>query len=149
MAWRAHRMAEGRRVKVMGGSVRSLALLTLFVAACHRSPPRERTNANVETAPVEDPAAVRIARHDGYSATVQREQLELRGRLREDIQAIDAELATRHGTSTRAEITRLLARRSLLEEDVGTLDRADERGWDELKATIENDLDGARPDDRI
>jgi hypothetical protein len=89
---------------------------------------------------------------NAYFAVVRREQLQLRARVQEQIDAIDKQLAAlkvefRDGryvqdprSKNAAKIDELLERRRLLEEDANVLERADERGWDEVKGEIERDL---------
>ena len=94
--------------------------------------------------------------HD-YLATVRREQLALRARVQEEVDAIDQKLLAltidaRKGTGMEggvvvdprskdaARIRALLQRRETLTSDMSVLERADERAWDEVKANIEQDL---------
>ncbi|HVH47191.1 MAG TPA: hypothetical protein VM925_32860 [Labilithrix sp.] len=141
------------------------AVLAACIGACKKSPETEqREAAEAELRSAEAPATPPkplVDEKNAYLAVVRREQLELRAHLQEDIDDIDKKLAelkvdARDGgflvdpTSKNAvRIRALLERRSQLEQDAATVERADERGWDELKATIEKDLARNRPRGRI
>lgn len=93
-------------------------------------------NGDLGTAPARAPK-------DDYLATVRREQLVLRSRIEETIAALDHEISDlRKATAPNtAAIQELLTRRQTLEADATVVGRSDERGWDELKATVEHDLE--------
>jgi hypothetical protein len=93
-----------------------------------------------------------------YVVVVRREQLALRARLHERIAEIDTALAglrvapreTRRAvargrvdgeTSEAKRVEALVRSREVLKDDLFTLELADERGWDEIKASIERDLE--------
>jgi hypothetical protein len=76
-----------------------------------------------------------------------RERVELRARVTGEIDRLDQELLTPpprpspkgegEGNARRKDVRE---RRDRLADDLELLDRSDERGWDELKGDIENDL---------
>ena len=73
-----------------------------------------------------------------------REQLVLRSRIDDELRTIERRL----GELRRAPridpkaIDELVEKRETLKADAAVVDRADERGWDELKAVVEHDLEG-------
>lgn len=79
---------------------------------------------------------------DDYLATVHREQLALSARIDDHLGTIDRQVSDlrRAGRMGTPEAQELLARRQTLEADSAVVARSDERGWDELKATVEHDL---------
>ncbi len=135
---------------VLGASVAALCTSACKKASdeTHRRPGSE---ANIHSARVVPPTESAASKND-FFATVRREQLQLRARIQEDIAEVDARLAElgvgrRNGqyvidpnAKNAARVRELLARRHRLEEHAATVERADERGWDELKATVEQDL---------
>ena len=143
--------------------VLAASIAAVCTSACKKSADDEHRRASrtelreQRTAPPEPHV---IGERNDYFATVRREQLQLRARLQEEIGAIDRKLAEmkvelRDGgyvvdprSRNAARIKELIERRTQLEEDIATVERADERGWDELKGTIEKDL-GERPRGRI
>jgi hypothetical protein len=93
-----------------------------------------------------------------YLTAVRREQLELRGKLQDQIDDIDRKLldlkidmrkdgAVRVDPTSKdaKKIEELITRRQKLEADVNIIERADERGWDEIKANVEQDLSRGKP----
>lgn len=141
--------------------VLALATSAVCTTACKKSAETERADAGVaqlrSARRTTEPRERVIGEKDDYLATVRREQLDLRARLQREIDQIDRKLAAmkvelRDGgpvidprAKNAAQIRQLVDRRARLQEDMTTVERADERGWDELKATIERDLDESRP----
>jgi len=125
----------------------------LCTSACKKTPEdRERASrAQLRSASMEPQTQV-IGEENDHFATVRREQLRLRARLHDQIADVDEELAAlkverRDGryvvdpmARSAARTKRLLEQRRRLEEHAMTVERADERGWDDLKATVERDL---------
>lgn len=127
------------------------AIATVCSGACRKDTEGKKAGA----AELRSATETRTQGSDGkaeYLVTVRREQLELRGRLQRDIDDVDRKLAElkvelRDGgsmadpKSKRAgRLKELVERRTQLEEHAATLERADERDWDEVKATIEKDV---------
>jgi hypothetical protein len=113
----------------------ALAILLLAVAgltclACERHGSTEGNDA----APPIAAEPARAPKHNEYLIAVRREQVELRARVTSEIDRLDKEL------ERDARGKPLRERRDRLADDLELLDRSDERGWDELKADIENDL---------
>lgn len=110
-----------------------LVFVTSALLACRR--PSAKHN---EAGQAELHAAHKVVdENTARLAEVRREQLALRARLEERIAILDKLVArSKSPATTKA----LLERRGRLEEDLTTLDRADERGWYELKTTIESHL---------
>lgn len=138
----------------------AFALTGLAVVACRRSAEGERDEvgqAELHSArrPVEIETRVIDETHDRV-AIVRREQLELLARLRAEVDALDRERVGLDGRGASAapgaerpaaidaRVHALLERRRQLLDDVARIERADEHGWDELKARIEGDLAPAR-----
>ncbi len=98
--------------------------------------------------------------HDAV-AVVRREQLDLRAQLQTEIAAIDGRIAElkvelyeggylrESRAKAKARIEALAERRMQLQHDVVMIERADEHGWNDLKATIEKDLKDGRPRERL
>ncbi|MBX3205225.1 MAG: hypothetical protein KF764_09155 [Labilithrix sp.] len=139
----------------------AFVLAAVSFTACRRSPDAERSEAaEAELRAAKEPAEIESLvideKHD-YVAVVRREQLELRARVRASIAEIDRQLDELrvHGRATEsrsdprstldAEVEALRERRRVLAQDAVDIERADERGWAELKARIEGDLAGGRP----
>jgi hypothetical protein len=168
MACGAHRRVSGNSAgeRVVMRSKKMLLFGAAFAAlctnACQKSPAPERKETDrtevrsgemtSEPRPKEE-----ITQKNDYLETVRREQLVLRGRLQEDIDDIDKKLVAYHETlasdgsfvvdprsKEAQQVQELLRRRALLEADVNLIQRSDERGWDEVKAAIEKDLE-SRP----
>ncbi len=133
------------------------AVATVCTAACNKSSDTERKEADkAEVRAEEKTTEVRkeaAQERNEYLTTVRREQLDLRGRLQGEIDDIDKKLldlkvdmrkdggALFDSKSKDAKrIQELIARRERLVADANLVDRADERGWDETKATVEKDL---------
>jgi hypothetical protein len=152
-------MRSNNKVLVL---VLGTALAAVCTGACKKSAEAERREA--EKAQVQGERKMIEAHKEAidetndYLAAVRREQLELRGRLQEEIDDIDKKLSDlkvdarkaggvviEPGSKDAAKIQKLLDRRSTLEADMTVLERADERGWDEVKANIEQDLGGRKP----
>lgn len=146
----------------------------IFTGACRKpadeATRREAAEAELHSAKSSKGTDVNAKTTDETNARfahVRREQLDLRARLQKEIDHIDEQLATLKvelGATTGAvkdggklsnqgrakdkeRIEALLARRRVLEKDANIVDRADEHGWDEVKATIEKDLAGEHPAD--
>ena len=130
------------------------AVAALCTSACKKAPEPGKqgaAEAELRSARVTEPQTQVIAENNPF-ATVRREQLQLRARIQDDIRDIDGRLAAldvqqRDGrfvvdpkSRSSARVKALLDRRSRLREHATTVDRADEHGWDELKATVEKDL---------
>jgi hypothetical protein len=131
------------------------AVTTFCIGACKKPAPERKK----ETSETELRSAERTVEAERYSidekrayfAPVRREQLDVLGRLQAEIDGIDNKLAelkielrgaysAKPKSKDAARIRELLQRRAQLEEDKLTVERSDERGWAELKATIEQDL---------
>lgn len=130
------------------------AVAALCTSACKKAAETDNQNAaeaELRSARVTAPQTQVIADDDLF-ATVRREQLQLRARLQQDIREIDGRLAAldverRDGryvvdpkSRSAARAKALVERRSRLREHATTVERADERGWDELKKAVEKDL---------
>jgi len=133
-------------IKKLGiSAVMVAALCASLTLGCNKASEKtsttETTSAEIDlgTAPTAPTAP-----KDDYLATIRREQLVLRGHLEEAIAGLDHEIGdlqkAPHPNS--AAIRELTRRRQTLEADALVVDRSDERGWDELKATVEHDLEG-------
>ncbi|MBX3229454.1 MAG: hypothetical protein KIT84_17450 [Labilithrix sp.] len=120
------------------------ALCASLALACNKASDKDKVGTTETTSAEIEPAAPTPAPKDDYLATVRREQLVLRGRLEEEIRAIDHQLTQlrRSPKANATAIEALVERKQTLEADANVVDRADERGWDELKATVEHDLEG-------
>lgn len=131
-----------------------VALTVAFAGGCKQRTPNDHTEAaTAELRSADAPVEVRAGESNAYLATVRREQLALRTRLRERIDALDSQLAALRvdapGESgsfvdphakNAGRIRALIDQRTQLEVDLAAVDRADERGWDDVKASIEHDL---------
>lgn len=123
------------------------AVLLVFVVGCsRREVPVDDTKVGE---PVQITAASTTGQPESYLAAVRREQVSLRARVVEEIAVVDKRiLALQHpegasgdpDSAAAATLGALIVRRQRLRDDVVSIDRADERGWDELKAEIEHDL---------
>ena len=143
-----------RSNNAMFAVVLGAGVAALCTSACKKSPEVEHRASEAELrSALTEPPRTRVADdRNGYFATVRREQLQLRARIQDDIADIDQNLAAlkverRDGryvfdreAKNAARIKQLLERRSRLYEHALTVERADERGWDDLKATVEQDL---------
>lgn len=156
----------------MRGKTKALALVlgavlaALCTNACKKSAETERTEADkTELRSAEQVTEARkeaAGEKNDYLAAVRREQLELRGRLQEEIDDLDKKLMDLKVDTKKKDgslwidsrskdapkIRAFLQRRQQLESDLVQVERSDERGWDFLKATVERDLN-AKPRDRI
>jgi hypothetical protein len=133
---------------------KSLAFLALAIAAvcttaCHKDKPEvgttQTTSSEIDLAPpATTPSVPPVQPKDDYLSAVRREQIVLRGRIDEELRSIDrqlGELRQSPGRDPRM-VQELTQKRETLEADATVVDRADERGWDELKAVVEHDLEG-------
>ena len=129
----------------------------LCTGACKKSSEMEREESSrAELHSAQRTVEVRKDAFDeknDWFAAVRREQLELRARLQEDVDDIDTKLAWLKvdfhkdrgyvfdsKSKDAKKIQQLIDRRQKLAADINIVDRSDERGWDEIKATIERDL---------
>lgn len=130
----------------------NLGILALCVAAisvtgCKNDKPEPVGTTTTTSSEIElgtqQPAAPAPA-PDGYLATVRREQLVLRSRVDDELRLIDRQLVEQRQAASKdpKAIHDLETKRLTLSADSQVLDRSDERGWDELKAVIEHDLEG-------
>lgn len=147
--------------------VHALALVAAVAAVCTACKrPSETDGRGAKAGEVGPSTGVRertIDESNDYVVVVRREQLALRARLHERIAEIDTALAGLRvapheprravargrvaSETTEAErIEALVRSREVLKADLLTLELADDRGWDEIKASIERDLEvhGAR-----
>lgn len=138
-------------------------IAAVFTGGCKKGAETkpETAEAELSSAETQKGGEKVVDERNAYFAVVRREQLELRARLQEEIDAIDKRLNAlkvefREGhyvqdpkSRNAAKIDELLEHRRQLEEDAIIVERADERGWDELKAMIERDLANSRPRGRI
>ena len=140
---------------------------TICITACKKSatPPEERKEYSPQYGQAETHGAevitenareapVVIDEKNEYLVVVRREQLTLQANVQEEIDRIDHRLMDLRSvqyedgvgyiydpTSSDAKlIGELLRKREMLKEDMATIERSDERGWDEIKATIERHL---------
>jgi len=133
----------------------SVTVAALCTNACKKSSEEEKREvgqAEIHSAEMTQPKA--LDEKNQYLVAVRREQLELRAHVQEDIDQIDRKLVEmkvepkRDGSgysfdtssTNTTEITELLQRRQVLETDMATIEKSDERGWDETKANIERHL---------
>ena len=125
----------------------------LCTSACKKTPDERGRASQVQLRSATiGPHTQIIGGENDHFATVRREQLQIRARLEAEIADIDEELVAlrverRDGryvvdpmAKSAARTKQLLEHRRRLEEHAATVERADERGWDELKATVERDL---------
>jgi hypothetical protein len=122
----------------------ALGLAALCTTACNKDKDKPEvgttTTTSSEVEPSPGPAAGQAIPKDDYLAAVRREQLVLRGRIDDQLRTIEKKLASQSlDAKTRQE---LLAKRETLRADATVVVNADERGWDELKAVVEHDLEG-------
>lgn len=121
----------------------ALAIVALCAGGCKKDSPEVGTTTTTSTEIVVESQPVQLTTpKDDYLATVRREQLVLRRRIDDELRVIDRALskpATKLDAKTRAG---LVEKRETLRADAAVVDRADERGWDELKAVVEHDLEG-------
>lgn len=146
--------------------VHALALVAAVAAVCTACKNPSRTDGRAAKArEVVQSADMRVRTIDetnDYVVIVRREQLALRARLHERIAEIDTALAGLRvapheprravargrvdGETTEAKrIETLVRSREVLKADLVTLELADERGWEEIKAGIERDLEVHAP----
>lgn len=148
----------------------TLVAVACSLGGCKRSEPEHnevgREVGQVELTSGEPSARPEQPRADenSYLGAVRREQLTLTARVREEIESVDVRLAALRSHASKdarpsgrfvvadskkeRRVRALLERRSELEQDLATVQRADERGWDELKANVERDLAEPTADDR-
>lgn len=120
----------------------AIGLVAICTVACAKDKPEVGTTETT-SAEVARPAPP-VASTDGYLATVRREQLVLRSRIDDELRTIErrlGELRRAPRVDPKA-IDELVEKRETLKADAAVVDRADERGWDELKAVVEHDLEG-------
>jgi hypothetical protein len=122
----------------------ALGLAALCTSACNKDRDKPEigttTTTSSEVEPTPGPAGGQAIPKDDYLAAVRREQLVLRGRIDDQLRAIERNLASKSlDAKTRQE---LLEKRETLRADATVVVNADERGWDELKAVVEHDLEG-------
>ena len=160
------RSNHGVRVLVFGAGVAALC-----IGACKKSAEEaERKEASTtelrsardrELEKIEKLETTVIDEKNNPVAVVRREQLELRAQLRTEIAALDGRIAEmkvelyeggylrEQRAKTKARIEGLAERRMQLQHDIVMIERADEHGWNDLKATIEKDLKNGRPRERL
>ncbi|MFO0743313.1 MAG: hypothetical protein U0270_46005 [Labilithrix sp.] len=117
----------------------ALAFAALCTTACNKDKPEVSTTTTTSSE-IEPSAQPQAAPKDDYLATVRREQLVLRSRIDDELRALDRQLLTTTLDAKSREA--LLEKRETLRADASVIDHADERGWDELKAVVEHDLEG-------
>lgn len=117
----------------------ALAFAALCTTACNKDKPEVSTTTTTSSE-IELSTQPQAAPKDDYLATVRREQLVLRSRIDDELRALDRQLLTTTLDAKSREA--LLEKRETLRADASVIDRADERGWDELKAVVEHDLEG-------
>ena len=127
----------------------ALAIGAICTGGCNKDKPADVATTQTTSSEIvlgTQPAAARATepRKDDYRATVRREQLILRSRLDDEIMSIDRQLNVLRRAPERDQkaINDLVTKRQTLEADANVVDRSDERGWDELKAVVEHDLEG-------
>lgn len=125
----------------------ALCVTAISATACKKDKPEPVGTTTTTSSEIElgtQPAAPAAPAPDSYLATVRREQLVLRGRIDDELRAIDRQLVTQKGAANKdpKTIHDLEEKRLTLSADAEVLDRSDERGWDELKAVVEHDLEG-------
>jgi hypothetical protein len=150
---------------------KALAVVTLAIAAvstagCRKSSERERREAERAAERVEEKSdkAVReaIEETNDYLAAVRREQLDLRGRLQDEIDWIDKKLlglkvelredgtyAVDPNAKEADKINQLVRRRQLLDADVRAVEESDPRNWTMVKTRVEKDIGPRRLRGRI
>ena len=123
--------------KSLGIAVAFPLVAAVFTVACdrHVAPPAAveegvstTTLTSAEITPKNDD-------RDGYRAAVRREQRDLDGQIQLALEAIDRKLGTHPN-----ERAQLLRTRNRLAADQRLVAKSDERGWDELRAEVERDL---------
>lgn len=117
----------------------ALAFAALCTTGCNRDKPEVSTTTTTASE-IEPSTQAQAAPKDDYLATVRREQVMLRSRIDDELRALDRQLLTTTLDAKSREA--LLEKRETLRADASVIDRADERGWDELKAVVEHDLEG-------
>ena len=117
----------------------ALAFAALCTTACNKDKPEVSTTTTTSSE-IELSTQPQAAPKDDYLATVRREQLVLRSRIDDELRALDRQLLTTTLDAKSREA--LLEKRETLRADASVIDHADERGWDELKAVVEHDLEG-------
>ena len=138
--------------------IASVSVAAFCTSACKKSSEEEKREvgqAETHSAELTQKAqAQAIDEKNQWLAAVRREQLELKAHVQEDVDKIDKRLmelkveAKKDGSgydfdpksNDLKEINDLLQKRKVLETDMSTIDRSDERGWDETKANIERHL---------
>ena len=119
--------------------LRSLGVFVLSAAAfcttaCSKDKTPDVSTTHVTSAEVQPPPT------DDYVSMVKREQATLRTKVNDQLRAIEQSQAELRNDPTK--LHELNSEHAVLESDLRALNRADERGWDELKAVIEHDLEG-------
>jgi hypothetical protein len=138
--------------------IASVSVAAFCTSACKKSSEEEKREvgqAETHSAEVTQKAqAQAIDEKNQWLAAVRREQLELKAHVQDDIDKIDKRLMDlkvelkKDGTGydydpkspEAKEVTTLLEKRQVLATDMTTIERSDERGWDETKANIERHL---------
>jgi hypothetical protein len=122
--------------------LKSLGVFVLSAAAfctigCSKDKAPDVSTTHITSAEVQPPA-------DDYVSMVKREQATLRGRVDDQLRTIEqAQAELRNAANADPnKIHELNSEHAVLESDLRALNRADERGWDELKAVIQHDLEG-------
>jgi hypothetical protein len=133
---------EPTMTKILG--ILALGFAALCTTACNKDKDKPEvgttTTTSSEVEPTNRPVGQPTMPKDDYLAAVRREQLVLRGRIDDQLRAIEKKLAVKSlDAKTREE---LLEKRETLRADATVVVNADERGWDELKAVVEHDLEG-------
>ncbi len=148
--------------KRMSGAIVLLlsgAAVALCTGGCKEAPATSHRATAGASAERGEP--VKLDEQNDYVVVVRREQLLLRADLQAkvaDIErklealAVDGQAEERHEAragaskvSNRARVTELLERRQQLMRARTMLDRSDDRGWEDLKASIVRDLTPKRP----
>lgn len=147
--------------------VLALAVATASVG-CQKSAERERAEADKAAAEAEKTAIEEhrkaaertnkktleaMEEENDFLAAVRREQLDLRGRVQEEIDSIDrklmnyrvehsrdGELVIPEDAKDRPKIDALISRRAVLEEDADAIDDSSPDDWERVKRKVENDL---------
>jgi len=127
----------------------AIAIGAICTTACNKDKPADVSTTQTTSSDIDlgtRPAAAQATepQKDDYRATVRREQLILRSRLDDEMMSIDRQLNVLRRAPERDQkaIDDLVTQRQTLEADANVVDRSDERGWDELKAVVEHDLEG-------
>lgn len=122
-----------------------LATAAICATACNKATDDKPgvTNTTSVELPSNPTVAAPEPAKDDYLSTVRREQIALKTRLDDAMSGIDHQVSDlrRTGHIDSAEAHDLMDRRATLAADSEVVSKSDERGWDELKATVEHDLE--------